>query len=119
MLRETPALARVTETPAADIESTKFRGNRRADENQDQRSQDRQSAAIKKTEDERDAAKNLQPRQIKRESHADEPRQRLVIVDVVRELDRIENFHHAGVNKNSTDDHVQNSPNNLHLNDSS
>lgn len=108
-------LARVPEATARDIEAAHLRSNRCADENHSQRGQDRQSAAINKTEDEREPAKNFQPRQIKREADADKPRKRFVIIDVESELDRIEHFYHAGVNKNPSDDQIEDSPNpNLH-----
>ena len=44
-------LARMTETAAGDIETAHFRGDGRADENQNQRGQDQQSSAVKKAED--------------------------------------------------------------------
>src|ERR1700730_93400 len=107
-------LTRVTETTAGDIESARFGGDCRADENQSQRTYDRQSAAVKEPKDQCEPAQHLEPRQIKRESHADKPRKRFVIIDVVRELDRIECLNRARVNENSADDQVQDSPKKLH-----
>src|SRR5437660_12038411 len=106
-------LTGVTETAASDIETAQFRSDGCADEDHDQRGQDRQPAAIEKSKDYREAAKNLEPRQVKCESYANKPWQRFIIVDVIRELDRIENFEDAGVNKNSADDKVDNAPDNI------
>ena len=82
-------LTRVTETAAGDIEPAHSRGHRRRNENQDERSQDRQPTTIKKPKDQGDTAKKFQPWQIKREWNVHEPWKGFVIVDVVRELDRI------------------------------
>ena len=114
MRAEVPVFARVTETTAGDVETAHFRGDGRADEDRNQRGKDRQSTAVKETEDESETAKDFEPRQIKCESHTDKPRQRFVIVDVVRELDGVERFDYAGVNENATDDKIDNAPRNLH-----
>src|SRR6266478_7554771 len=114
MRAEVPVFARVPETTAGDIEAAHFRGDCRADKNQNQRGQDQQSPAIKKSEDDSETAKDFQPRQIKCQTDADEPRQRLVIVDVVGELNRVEDLNYAGVNKNTTDDEVDNTPEEFH-----
>jgi hypothetical protein len=110
VLPKIPMLTRVTETTAGDIEAARFGGDGGADENRDERGQDRQSPAVKKPKDDGEAAKDFQPRQVKRESYANEPRQRFVIVDVEAELDRVEHFNKAGINENTADDKIDNSP---------
>src|SRR5438128_121135 len=117
MRAEVPVFARVPETAAGDIQAPSFRGDRRADKNQNQRGQDQQSPAIKKSEDEREAAKDFEPGQINCKAHTNEPRQGFVIVDVVRKLDRIERFDRAGVNENSADNKIDNTPRVFHLGD--
>jgi|SRR5262249_13088632 len=114
MRAEVPILAGVPETTAGDIEAAHFRGDCRADKNQNQRGQDQQTTAVKKSEDEREAAKDFQPRQINCEPHTNEPRQGFVILDVIRELNRVEDLNYAGVNKNATDDEVDNTPEEFH-----
>src|SRR6516162_10942949 len=114
MLRKTPVLTRVTKTSARDVEAAHFRCDSRTDEYSDQRGQDRQPPAVKKLEDDCQTANDFQPRQIKREPHADEPRQRFVIVNHVRELDRVECLQSSGVNKNTTDEHIEYSPEDFH-----
>src|SRR6266513_2585280 len=113
MRAEVPVLTGVTETAATDIESAYFCGHSRADESHDERSQDRQSTAVEKVEDDREAAQDFQPRQVKCESYADKPWQRFIIVDVICELDGVENFEDTGVNKNSTNDKIDNAPDNI------
>jgi hypothetical protein len=66
--------------------------------------QDRQAAAVEKMKNQRESAQDFQPRQKKCEPHAYEPRQDFKIVDVQSELDGIEHFEDAGVNKNSARD---------------
>jgi hypothetical protein len=56
--------------------------------------------------DDSEAAENFEPRQIEREPNSDEPGQRFVIIDVVRELDRIKHLEHAGVNEDPSNDQV-------------
>jgi len=106
----------MTETAARDVQASRFGRDCRANENQSQRTQDRQSAAITNVKDHSETAQDFQPRKIKRESHTDEPWQRFVIVDVQPELDRVENLERAGVNENSAHDNVDDSPNEFHLN---
>ena len=103
-------LAGVTETTAGNVEATSPRRHGGADENQDQRAQERQPAAIKEPEDKGETAKDFQPWQIKRQPHASEPGQRFIIIDVIGKLNRIERLKQTGVNENPTDDYVQNSP---------
>src|SRR5437667_7252566 len=115
MLWKIPVFARVTETTTGDIEAAHFRGDGCTDENQNQQAQNRQSPAVKKTEDDSETAKDFQPRQIKCESDADKPRQRFIIVDVVRERDWVERFDYPGINKNAANDQIDNAPENFHL----
>ena len=56
VLRETPVLAGMAETAASNIETARFRGDRRADENQHEQSQDRQSSAVENPKDDREPA---------------------------------------------------------------
>src|SRR6266542_1911620 len=65
-------------------------------------------------EDQRETAEHFQPRQIKRETDTDGPRQDFVIIDVISELDRIERFNSAGINENSADNQIHNSPDEFH-----
>src|SRR4029453_15968060 len=110
MRRETPVLARVTETPASDIETASFCSNRGNEEDHNERSQNRQCAAIEEAKNQGEAAKNFQPRQIEREAHTDHPRQNFIMIDVVSELDRIECFKHTGVKKNCGNHKIENPP---------
>jgi len=111
VLWKTPVFARVTETTAGDIEFAQPRCGRRADENRDQRGQNRQSAAVQKSKDERETAEDFQPWQIKCESRADKPRQRFVIVDVQPETNGIKRLNYTGVNENPANDQIDGPPN--------
>src|SRR6476661_3143241 len=111
MTWETPVLAGVTETAASDIESANFCRDRREREDHNRRTQNQQRATIQKSKHKPERAENFQPRKIKRERDADGPRQHFVIVDVVRELNRVNRFQRSGVNENAGDGKVDNSPN--------
>ena|SRR5437870_3869631 len=108
MSGEAPVLAGVTKAAAGDVEATDFCGDCGDDEDGDERGQDRQSPQIKTARDEREPAKNFQPRQIKREADANCPWQNFVIVDVIGETDRIERFEPASVNENGAGDKIDN-----------
>lgn len=101
--------AGVTETAARNIEAARFGGHGRADENQNEETQDRQSTAVEKAKDQSEPAKNLQPGQIKREANAYKPWQDFKIVDVEAELDRVNRFHDARVNEEAADNYGHNS----------
>src|ERR1700736_5944257 len=117
MCAEVPVLTGMTETAAGDIEAAEFCDNGRADENRQQRGQDQQSAAVEKAEDDREAAEDFQPWEVKRQPHRNEPRQHFVVVDVVGELDRVERLNYAGINKNSAEDKIDDAPGVLHFGD--
>ena len=72
--RETPVLARLTETAASDVETTNFCSDRGDEKDHNERSQNRQCAAIEQAKNQGETAKYFQPRQIKREAHSDGPR---------------------------------------------
>ena len=108
--RETPVLAGVTETTAGDIESAYFCRGGREGEDHDQRGQDAQRATIEKPDHERNAAENFKPGQIERESDTNGPRQDLEIFDIVSELNRVEHFERAGINKNAGHTEIDNPP---------
>ncbi len=110
MLRETPVLAGMTETTTGNIEPPNFCRNRRAEKNQNESTQDRQSAAIEKPEDQCESAENLQPGQIEGEPNADGPGQNFVVVDIEPEADWIEHLDRAGVNENTANDEVDDAP---------
>ena len=110
---QVPIFADVTEAAAADVESADFCGNRCGHEDEDKQGQDRQSPEIKAARDQSDSAQNFEPGQIKREPNTDCPRQNFVIIDVVGEMNRIECFNRTGINENSADDNVHQSPNEL------
>src|SRR5262244_3340676 len=110
MRRETPVLARVSETATSDIETASFCSNCGDEEDHDEYSQNRQCAPIKETKNEGEAAKNFQPRQIEREPNSNGPGQNFVMIDVVSELDGIKGFKHPGINKNCGNDKIDNSP---------
>ena len=93
-------LAGMTKTAASDVKTARFGRDGCANENQDQHRQERQSSAIKKTEEQCQAAKNLQPWQIKRQPQTREPRQNFIIIDIKPELDGIQSLDGAGVNEN-------------------
>ena len=57
------------------------------------------AAAEKNARDQSEAAENFQPWQIEREPNPDWPRQHFVVVDIPRELDRIDDLDDAGVDK--------------------
>ena len=107
---EAPVLAGVTETAAGDIEAASFCSNRGNEEDHNERSQNRQCAAIKEAKNQGEAAKNFQPGQIKCQPHSDGPRYNFVMINVVGELDRIDCFKHAGVNENCANDKIENAP---------
>src|SRR6266536_249169 len=65
-------------------------------------------------EDQRETAEHFQPRQIKRETDTDGPRQDFVIIDVISELERIERLDRSGINENSADNQIHNSPDEFH-----
>lgn len=104
-------LAGMTKAAAGDVEAANFRSDGGADENQNEQSEDRQSAAIEETKDQRDAAQDFQPRQIKREPDADKPRQHLEIVDIETELDRIQDLDNASVDEDPANDERHDSRN--------
>jgi len=108
--RKTPILARVTETAASDVKTANFCCNRSDEKYHNEHSQNRQRATIEQAKNQSEAAKNFQPRQIKREPDSDGPRQNFVMIDVVSELDRIERFKHAGINENGGKDEIDNPP---------
>jgi hypothetical protein len=114
VLGKTPVLARVTKAPAGDIKAANFRGNRGDEEDRNERSQDRQCAAIEETENQAETAEDFQPWQIKREPDSDRPGQNFVIVDVVGELDWIERLNPAGINENGGNDKIDNAPEKFH-----
>jgi hypothetical protein len=107
---ETPVLAGVTETAASDIEAANFCRDRGDEEDHNERSQNRQRATIEQAKNQGETTKNFQPRQIKREADSTGPWQNFVIVDIVSELDRIECFKCAGINENSSNDKIDNAP---------
>jgi hypothetical protein len=110
VLGKTPVLARVTEAPAGDIKAANFRGNRGDEEDRNERSQDRQCAAIEETENQGKAAEDFQPWEIEREPDSDCPWQNFVIVNVVGELDRIERFNRTSINEDGGNDKIDNAP---------
>src|SRR5438552_17328954 len=110
MSGEAPVLGGVAKAAAGDVEAANFVGNGGDDEDGDERGQDRQSPKKKTVGDEREPAKNFQPRQIKCEADANCPWQNFVIVDVIGETDRIERFNRTGVNENAADDKFRDPP---------
>jgi hypothetical protein len=72
--RETPVLARVTETAARDVKTANLCTNRGDEKDYNERNQNRQRAPIEEAKNQSETAKNLQPRQIKREPDSDGPR---------------------------------------------
>jgi len=110
MLREAPVLAGVTKTATGNIEPTGPGRDGRANKNHDERSKDRQSAPIEKTKNQCESAQHFQPREKKCQSHAEEPGQYFIVVDVQSELDRIKDFEHTSVNKQAPNDYIHNSP---------
>jgi hypothetical protein len=115
MRAEVPVLTGMTEAAASDVEPAHFRENGRTDENRYQRRQNRQCTAVEKMEHDREPAEDFEPRQVKRQAYTGEPRQHFVVVDVVREHDRVERLNYAGVNKNPAEDKIDDAPGNFHL----
>src|SRR5882724_4466025 len=100
----------MTEATAGDVEAANLRGDRGDDEDRGKRGQDRQSSEIKTARDEREAAQNFQPGEIKCEPRTDRPRENFVVVHVAREPDWIERFDHAGINENAANDKFHDPP---------
>ena len=110
MAWETPVLAGVTETAAGDVESANFGCNRSESEHHDCRGQNRQRAAIQKSEDKPERTENFQPWKIKRKRDTNGPRQNFVIVDVAGELNRTKCLEHSGVDENAGEDEIEDAP---------
>src|SRR5262245_42891119 len=107
---ETPVLAGVTEPAASDVESANFRCNGGECEDDDRRNQNRQRAAIQKSEHKAERAENFQPWKIKRERDTDGPHQEFVIIDVAGELNRIKRFQRSRINEGAGQNKIENTP---------
>ena len=103
-------LAGVTETAAGDIESANFGSDSGEREDYDRRTQNRERAAIQKSEHKPERAENFQPRKIKGQSDTDRPRHDFVIVDVTGELNRIKCLERAGVDEDARENKIEKSP---------
>jgi hypothetical protein len=110
---ETPVLARVTEATAGNVEPPYLCDGTCRDEHQGQRRQNEQSAAVKEPQDKSKAAEQFQPWQIKGQPNAHRPRQHFVIVDVDGKSHWINGLDHARVNKDSANDEIQQTPEEL------
>src|SRR6516225_7553075 len=115
MLREAPVLAGVTKTATGNIQPAGPGRDGRANENHDERGKDRQSAPIEKMKNQCESAQHFQPREKKCQSHAEEPGQYFIVVDIQSELNRIKDFEHTGVNEDPSNNYVHNSPCELRL----
>src|SRR6266436_9360227 len=65
---------------------------------------------MQQTNNQCNAAENFQPRQIERQCDRDGPRENLVIINVVGELNWIEGFDRAGINENAPNDKTNDPP---------
>src|ERR1041384_7560222 len=99
MPREVEILAGVSEAAAAHIESARFGNDADNDEDRHQRRYDKYPTAIENARDQGKAAKNFQPWEIQRQKNAELPGQHFVVVDISRELHRLDDLDHAGVNE--------------------
>lgn len=107
---EAEIFARVSKATATDVEPARFGHDSGDDEYEHQSREDKNASAKKNARDKGEAGKNFQPRQVKRQPDARLPGQHLVIVDIPRESDSIEEFHDAGVDKKAADDYRDNEP---------
>ena len=110
---ETPVLAGVTKAAAGDVESANLCSNRGGREDNDRHHQNRQRAAIAESKNKPKRTEDFHPRKIKRQRHADRPRQNFVIIDVAGELNWIECFERSRVDENASDNKIENSPDEL------
>src|SRR5438045_1095109 len=106
MANETKIFTGMAETTTGDIQASSFRDDASEDENGDEWTQNRQSAAIKKPKQHRQAACYLQPGQIKGQPNRHRPRKQMVVIDIVGEPNRVEDLGHPGVDEDTGDDDV-------------
>src|SRR3954462_7373433 len=107
---ETPVLASMTKTAARDVESANFCRNGCEREDHDRRSQNRQRTTIQKAKHKPERAENFEPWKIKCDCDTHRPRQEFVIIDVAGELNRINRFECSGIDEDTGEGKVENSP---------
>ena len=91
--------AGMAETTATDIEPAGPGSDGGDDEDKHECSQNKYAAAIKNARNQSEAGEDFEPGEEQREPDAELPWKRFVIVDVSRELDRIDHLDRAGVNE--------------------
>src|ERR1035437_3891630 len=107
---EAEVFAHMTETATGDIDPTRLRHHADCDEDRNQARQNGHAPKIKTSHDQSHATEDLQPGQIKGETHTDNPGQGLVVIDVVSETDRVPHFENTRVDKKTADDESNNAP---------
>src|SRR2546423_7160205 len=108
---EAEVFTRVSKATATDIEPARFRHDAGDDEYEHPSSEDKNTSTKKNARDEGETGKNFEPGQIEGEPDAELPRQHLIVVDVARERDRLDDFDDAGVDEqraNQDSDEPQN-----------
>src|SRR5437016_4460076 len=103
MANETKIFTGMAETTTGNVQTSSFRDNSGDDEPGNERSEDQQSAAIKKAKQHSQAACYFQPGQIKRQPHRQRPWEQMVVIDIDGKANRIDGFDDASVNENTAD----------------
>src|SRR5688572_11021839 len=100
----------MTEASATDIDSPRLRSDAGADENDQEREENCKRPRIQTPKDQRQPAKNFQPRQVKRQRQIHDPGKNMIILDVAGKASGVPYFQSPRVDKQPANDYREDAP---------